>query len=99
MSDRLTPSDIEFPTEPPVALVADSAEDSRLRLVRRGRGIAFVGTYAPRRCGIATFTSDLSNAIVSAGEQMQPISLALTDPGGRYDYPENVKYEIRQGVK
>jgi glycosyltransferase involved in cell wall biosynthesis len=27
------------------------------------------------------------------------MALAMTDPGGQYEYPDNVKYEIRQAVK
>ncbi len=61
--------------------------------------IAFVGSYPPRRCGIATFTRDLEHAVASAGEHVRTMALAMTDPGGQYEYPENVKYEIRQAVK
>jgi glycosyltransferase involved in cell wall biosynthesis len=70
-----------------------------LRLVASSLGIALVGTYPPRRCGIATFTRDLAEALTSAGERVSPVALALTDPGAQYDYGEEVKYEIRQGVK
>jgi hypothetical protein len=28
------------------------------------RGIAFLGTYVPQHCGIATFTHDLSTAVI-----------------------------------
>src|SRR5438874_761875 len=61
--------------------------------------IAFVGTYPPRRCGIATFTRDLAQAIGSSSERVLPMTLAVTDPGGQYEYPEDVRYEIRQAVK
>jgi len=61
--------------------------------------IAFVGTYPPRRCGIATFTHDLLEATVSASERVSPMILAVTDSGGQYEYPGDVKYEIRQGRK
>jgi glycosyltransferase involved in cell wall biosynthesis len=70
-----------------MAQLADRATDTRLP-------IAFVGTYPPRRCGIATFTSDLAQAV--AGD---PMIVALTDPGGQYEYPRQVGYEIRQGVR
>ncbi len=34
-----------------------------------------------------------------ASEGVVPVTLAVTDPGGQYEYPGNVQYEIRQGVK
>jgi glycosyltransferase involved in cell wall biosynthesis len=70
-----------------------------LRVVASPLGIAMVGTYPPRRCGIATFTLDLAGALTSAGERVSPVALALTDPGAQYEYAPEVKYEIRQGVK
>ena len=82
--------------------LSPSADDgsSSLRLVGGGAGvrIAFLGTYPPRRCGIATFTRDLSRAM-AAGERALPMTLAVTDPGGQYDYPDDVRYEIRQSVR
>jgi glycosyltransferase involved in cell wall biosynthesis len=62
-------------------------------------GVAFVGTFPPRRCGIATFTSDLAQAMATADTRVRPMIIALTDTGGQYAYPEVVKYEIRQGSR
>ncbi|MEK6606317.1 MAG: glycosyltransferase [Myxococcota bacterium] len=70
-----------------------------LRPADRDLPIAFIGTYPPRRCGIATFTRDLSAASGAAGEGVLPMIIAMTDPEGQYEYPPEVKYEIRQGVK
>lgn len=61
--------------------------------------IAFVGTYPPRRCGIATFTRDLAEATKKANDSVVPMAVAITDPAGQYEYGEDVKYEVRQGVK
>lgn len=61
--------------------------------------IAFVGSYPPRRCGIATFTRDLSAAVGAASDRVLPMTIAVSDPGGQYEYPGEVKYEIRQAVK
>lgn len=58
-----------------------------------------MGTYGPRRCGIATFTSDLAAAVVGDDRRVSPTVLAITEPGGAYEYPAEVKFEIRQEVK
>lgn len=78
---------------------ADRGLDERGAEVSAKLRIAFVGTYPPRRCGIATFTPDLAQAVGSAGEQVPPMTLALSDAGEQYEYPPEVGYEIRQGVK
>jgi glycosyltransferase involved in cell wall biosynthesis len=61
------------------------------------RGIAFVGNYLPRVCGIATFTHDLAEAVAKqAGKDQAVIVAAMNDRPEGYKYPERVKFEIRQ---
>ncbi|MCP4901544.1 MAG: glycosyltransferase [bacterium] len=61
--------------------------------------IAFVGTYPPQRCGIGTFTRDLSDAVISANEGVRATVLAMNDADSAYEHPERVRFEIRQGVR
>jgi glycosyltransferase involved in cell wall biosynthesis len=64
-------------------------------LIPLGR-LAFVGNSLPRRCGIATFTTDLQQAI----EQLQPSEpsciVAMTDPDHTYEYPAAVRLQINE---
>jgi len=64
-----------------------------------GSRVAFVGTYPPRLCGIATFTHDLAAAYHGAADGPRPMTVALTEPGGQHDYPSEVEYEIDQGAR
>jgi glycosyltransferase involved in cell wall biosynthesis len=61
--------------------------------------VAFVGTYPPRRCGIATFTRDLAAGMSAASPRVRPLAIAITDESGDYEYPAEVGYEIRQGTR
>lgn len=63
------------------------------------RVIAFVGTYGPRRCGIASFTGSLAAAVAGDTGRAQTMVLAVTEPSGQYQYPSEVKFEIRQNIK
>lgn len=58
--------------------------------------IAFVGSYPPRRCGVATFSSDLSEAIALADESLDVRSVALNDRPEGYRYPHRVWFEINR---
>jgi len=64
-----------------------------------GRRVAFISSFPPRKCGIATFASDLITSVTSAGKgQFQPLVAAVrSDNVLKYDDP--VKFEIRQNVK
>jgi glycosyltransferase involved in cell wall biosynthesis len=56
--------------------------------------IAFVGNHLPRKCGIATFTSDLLAAVAKAHPKSQCFSVAVNDIKSGYEYPEVVRFEI-----
>ncbi len=43
------------------------------------RKIAFVGDHLPRKCGIATFTTDLLSAVQSAYPQSQCLCVSVND--------------------
>nr|WP_078812542.1 glycosyltransferase family 4 protein [Prosthecobacter debontii] len=59
------------------------------------RHIAFVGGYEPRRCGIATFTHDLCEAIYESASV--PCSVvAVNDRPEGYKYPSRVCYELQE---
>ena len=56
--------------------------------------IAFLGDYVPRRCGIATFTADICEAIAAEFPQAQCIVGSVNDRAEGYDYPPRVRFEI-----
>lgn len=63
------------------------------------RAIAFLGNYLPRRCGIATFTTDLAESVLKEIDGKREIfTLAMTNIPEGYKYPEIVKFEIRQDI-
>lgn len=57
--------------------------------------VCFVGTYPPRACGIATFTSDLRRA-VGASANIHTSVIAVTNSPNAYEYPPEVVFEITQ---
>jgi glycosyltransferase involved in cell wall biosynthesis len=58
--------------------------------------VAFIGNYLPRKCGIATFTSDLAEAFSEEFPGIQTMTLAMNDTEEGYAYPSQVRYEISQ---
>ncbi|MHB8813980.1 MAG: glycosyltransferase family 4 protein [Steroidobacteraceae bacterium] len=55
---------------------------------------AFVGNSLPRRCGIATFTTDLQQAIEGLSPYEPCGIVAMTDHDRAYDYPPSVRLQI-----
>jgi glycosyltransferase involved in cell wall biosynthesis len=58
--------------------------------------IAFLGDYLPRKCGIATFTSDLRCAVAAEFPEMQCLVVPVNDLAGGYNYPAEVRFEIAE---
>ena len=61
--------------------------------------VVFIASFPPRRCGIATFTSDLiENTRAAAAGDFEPLVVTLrSDDSLKYRDP--VKFEIRQNVR
>ncbi len=58
---------------------------------------ACLGTYPPRKCGIATFSSDLCQAICRELKEEEGCQfIAVDDTPQGYAYPERVRFELRQ---
>jgi glycosyltransferase involved in cell wall biosynthesis len=55
---------------------------------------AILGDYPPRKCGIATFTRDLREALNSNRPEWDCPVVTVTDPGSNYHYPPEVRFEI-----
>ena len=60
------------------------------------RTIAFLGNYLPRKCGIATFTSDLLGAVAERHPQSRCFAVPVNDIEGGYEYPDVVRFEIEE---
>ncbi len=58
--------------------------------------IAYVSSFPPRACGIATFTRDLSQAVAQSGRGMSTRVAAINDEGAVYSYPPQVRWTIDQ---
>jgi glycosyltransferase involved in cell wall biosynthesis len=67
---------------------------SRSRAIHK---IAVIGNHTPRQCGIATFTTDLSEAIGAEFPELECFVLAMNDAGRRHAYPSRVHFEITEG--
>lgn len=57
--------------------------------------IAFISDYPPRKCGIATFTQDLRNAINSQYSHSETFIISVNDLPEGYNYPPEVRFEIQ----
>ncbi|HIQ20401.1 MAG TPA: glycosyltransferase, partial [Planctomycetes bacterium] len=58
--------------------------------------IAVIGNYLPRQCGIATFTTDLCEAMASQFPESSVFALPVNDVPEGYPYPPRVRFELAQ---
>jgi glycosyltransferase involved in cell wall biosynthesis len=58
------------------------------------RRVAFIGNSLPRRCGIATFTTDLQTAVKASSIDLVTGIVAMNDSGSRYSYPASVVFTV-----
>lgn len=60
------------------------------------RKVAFLGDYLPRKCGIATFTTDLRCSVAEEFPAMQCLVVPVNDLAEGYNYPAEVRFEIAE---
>lgn len=58
--------------------------------------VAIIGCYLPRKCGIATFSSDLYTHLTD--DETESWIIAMNDTETGYTYPGEVKFQIRQNI-
>lgn len=61
---------------------------------RNIRRVALLGNHLPRQCGIATFTTDLSDAISTVAPDLDCFVLAMNDGRHQHAYPGRVRFEL-----
>src|SRR4051794_23549127 len=79
-----------YPTGRPSTTAGGSTVPPSIRL-------AFIGNSLPRRCGIATFTTDLQQAVARSCATAQTAIVAMNDSGQSYEYPQIVRAQVDDG--
>jgi glycosyltransferase involved in cell wall biosynthesis len=73
--------------------VSATSERAKASLPSR---IAVIGNYLPRQCGIATFTTDLCEAMAAEYGAARLLALPVNDTPQGYDYPSRVRWSLDQ---
>jgi len=58
--------------------------------------VAVIGNYLPRKCGIATFTTDLCDALHTKYDATELLALPVNDTAEGYSYPARIRFELSQ---
>src|SRR5271165_4161623 len=64
--------------------------DPAIRAPAPVNSVVLIGSYPPRRCGIATFTADVRDALLGASPGLSCDVFAMNDAGGPYAYGSEV---------
>ena len=67
-------------------------------LSERIKSLVLVGNYLPRKCGIATFTTDLLTAFTTVFPDTACWAVAMNDTSEGYAYPREVRFEVAQNI-
>lgn len=67
-----------------------------LREKNKSINSTFISSYTPRKCGVATYTKDLTGAINLINPYSKSDIVALIKPEDEIDYPPEVKFKINQ---
>jgi len=97
-SPSLKPSALMRVTARPLLFEGKSATSLPvISSLSRPLRVAVIGNHLPRQCGIATFTTDLCDAIASEYKAAGISVVAVNDPQSRYQYPARVQFEVSEG--
>ena len=83
-------------TASPLLFQKTSASSHGIPMPSLPMRIAVVGNHLPRQCGIATFTTDLCDAIADEFGAAGVLVVAVNDPQSGYSYPARVRFEITE---
>jgi len=67
-----------------------------LREKSKSINVIYISSYIPRKCGIATYTKDLTKAINLIDPYSKTEIFALVKPEDKISYPPEVKFKINQ---
>jgi glycosyltransferase involved in cell wall biosynthesis len=98
-----TPAEIDFPSPQEIVSLDPVVQEEKTvplwpihpRPMLPSR-VAIIGNYLPRRCGIATFTTDLCDAIHAEYGATELLALPVNDTPEGYSYPPRIRFELSQ---
>lgn len=70
--------------------------EEETKLKRRAIKVIYISTYIPQKCGIATFTKDVTNAINMLNPYALAEIMAVVKSNESPDFPWEVKYKIEK---